>query len=106
MGDRLSIPFRCRSDVRVAEGRARAIMAASDPPYAPVFGYSDGESYRWWSETFGATETEFEEILTALAHRYRRTPVWRRKARRALMASYVSVSATLTVGHGLEVVWE
>jgi hypothetical protein len=59
----------------------------------------------WWCATFGASEVEFEEMAAALVRRYRRTPFWRVRSRRLIVADYVKVKGILTAAHGLTTVW-
>ena len=81
-----------------AEQHARAVMQGADPRWPP---FADPEgAYRWWCETFGASEVEFEEMADGLVRRYRRTPFWRFRQRRLIVADYVKVQGLLTAANG------
>jgi hypothetical protein len=89
--------------MRNAEEKAWVIKNSADPK-SPPFADQQG-TYEWWVQTFGASETEFEEMKSSLATRFRRTPWWRKSERRAIILDYIKVYAILNAGSGLETVW-
>lgn len=56
-------------------------------------------------DAFGATAEEFDEMMADLTERYRRMPLWRRRARRSILHDYARLRGFTTAIEGLTVTW-
>lgn len=100
----LSVGIGWYSVVREGEDDARRLMDAGGTHGWELRGFGEDVQQRQL-DVLGATAQEFDEMMSDLAERYRRTPIWRRRARRSILHDYARLRGFTAAIEGLAIGW-